>query len=382
VASYAAGMGRLLTRERPRLPVDVTLRKATLLFRVLGWAWMTVLVVLTLAHDPGANAVVCWIALALATAWTVVTWWAAIPTDTIGAPWFVTIDVLITLYIGMAPTIAGAEHLFHGGWLNSTVFVVAYATNLTVTIVAGAVIGLEQVLVHWIDARGVVPAAGSIGFLMIAILIGWAFDHLRHQERRRLAVQEELDAAVATQARHQARLDIANRLHDSVLQTLAALRRDSDDADQVRYLARRQERELRRTISEYRSPHEQSARAELHMICAEIEDVNRIEVDAVIRGDAECDDRIRAILAAAGEALRNAAKHAGVDAVDLYADFKPDQIEVFVRDRGRGFDPAAAVSGRGIDYSLLGPAQKAGAAVEVTSAPGAGTEVAIRWPAP
>jgi signal transduction histidine kinase len=375
-------MGRLRTSERSRLPVDLTLRKVTLLFRVLGWAWMAVLVVLTPSNDPGANMVVCWGSLALATMWTVVTWWAAIPTDTIGAPWFVTVDVLITLFIGVAPTIAGAEHLFHGGWLNSTVFVVAYATNLTVTIVAGAVIGLEQVLVHWIDARGVVPAAGSIGFLMIAILIGWAFDHLRHQERRRLAVQKELDAAVATQARHQARLDIANRLHDSVLQTLTALRRDSDDADQVRYLARRQERELRHTISEYRSPHEHSARAELHLICAEIEDVHRIEVDAVIRGDAECDDRIRAILAAAGEALRNAAKHAGVDTVDLYADLKPDQIEVFVRDRGRGFDPAATASGRGIDYSLLGPAEKVGAGVQVTTAPGAGTEVAIRWPAP
>jgi signal transduction histidine kinase len=375
-------MTRLHTRDRPSLPIDATLRKITLLFRVLGWAWMAILVALMPANDPGANMVIAWGTLALATAWTAATWWAAIKTDQMGRTWFVVVDVLITMWVGVAPTIAGATDLFHGGWLNSNLFVVAYAFGIYVTIGAGTLIGIEQVLVHWIDAKGVIPAAGSVGFLVIGVLIGWAFDHLRLQERRRLAIQGELDSAVAVQARHEERLEIANRLHDSVLQTLAALRRESDDPDQVRYLARRQERELRHTISEYRSPHQHSARAELQMICSDIEDVYRIEVDAVIRGDAECNDQLRAILAAAREALVNAAKHAGVDTVDLYAEFKPGQTQVFVRDRGMGFDPASATSGRGMDHSLRQRAQDAGATVTLTTAAGVGTEIAITWQAP
>ncbi len=374
-------MVRLRTRERPSLPIDATIRNITLLFRVLGWAWMAVLVVLTPSNDPDANLLISWGALALATLWTAATWWAA-RADEIGRPWFVLGDVLITAFIGAAPTLAGAEHLFHGGWLNSNLFVIAYAFNMRATIAAGTFIGVEQVVVHWVDGRGVVPAAGSIGFLAIAILVGWTFDHLRLQERRRIAVQNELDAAIATQIRHDERNEIANRLHDSVLQTLAALRRDSDDSGQVRYLARRQERELRHTISEYRSPHEHSARAELQTICGDVEDVHRIEIDIVIRGDAECDDRIRAILAATREALLNAAKHSGVDTVDLYAEFKPDSSRVYIRDRGRGFDPASAASGRGMEHSLLRRAEAAGAAVKVTTAPGAGTGVEITWPAP
>jgi len=372
-------MRRISARERPELPVDEALGQATLLFRVLGWAWMAVLVVLTPSNDPGADLVITWGALALATIWTGVTWWATIPTRQLSSGWFVSGDILLTLFIGFAPTLAGAEHLFHGGWLNSTLFVVAYSYNIRYAVVAGSVIGVQQVLVHWIDDRGVVPAAGSIGFVVIAILIGWVFDHLRAAERQRIAIQAELDRAVDTQARHEERLELANRLHDSVLQTLAVMRRDAGDSDQIRYLARRQERELRHTISEYRSPHEHSVRAELQDICGDVEDVHRIEIDSVIRGDAECDERMQALLAATREALLNAAKHAGVGRIDLYADFKPDAVQIFVRDRGRGFDLDASASGRGMEHSLLRRVEAAGAAVELTSQPGTGTKVAITW---
>ncbi|MCP3997751.1 MAG: hypothetical protein GY722_22220 [bacterium] len=374
-------MVRLRTQEEPKLPIASTLRRITLLFRVLGWAWMAVLVVLTPGNDPAADMLISWGTLGVATVWTVVTWWVAVPTDQMGKPWFVVGDVLITLFIGIAPTIAGAEHLFHGGWLNSNLFVIAYAFTIRATVGVGVAIGVEQVLVHWLDDRGVVPAAGSIGFLAIAILVGWTFDHLRLQDRRRIEMQSKLDNVAAAKARHEERLEIANRLHDSVLQTLAALRRDSEDGDQVRYLARRQERELRHTISEYRSPHQHSARAELQTISGDVEDIHRIEIDIVIRGDAECDDRLRAILAATREALLNAAKYAGVDTVYLYAEFKPDTIQVSVRDRGRGFDPTSAASGRGIEHSLRRRAEEVDAAVTLTTAPGAGTNVEITWPA-
>jgi signal transduction histidine kinase len=176
-------------------------------------------------------------------------------------------------------------------------------------------------------------------------------------------------------------MDLANRLHDSVLQTLSVLRRDADDANQVRYLARRQERLLRRTISEYRSEYEHSARAAIHGMCDEIEDVHRIEIDTVVRGDAEVNPPFEAVLAAAREALTNAAKHAGVDVIDLYAELETGRIEVFVRDRGHGFDAAVAGSGRGMDHSMVKRITDVGGEAQITSEVGAGTSVELRWPA-
>jgi signal transduction histidine kinase len=374
-------MWRLRTQEQPSLPVDGTLRRIVVLFRLLGWGWMAILVVLTPATDAGANMVVAGGALALATTWTVATWWAAGASGELAQPWFAVADVVVALVVGAASTTAGAENLFHGGYLTSSLIVVAYAFDLRATIAASVLLTIEQVLVHEIDGRGVVPAVGSINFVVFAILIGWAFDRLREQERERIAVQAELATAVAEQARHEERLDIANRLHDSVLQTLAALRRDAADADQVRYLSRRQERQLRQTISEYRSPYANSARVQLQAICEEVEDLHRIEIDTVIRGDAECDQQLHAVLAATREALLNAAKHAGVSVVDLYAEFKPGKVQVYVRDRGRGFDPSLAATGSGMDYGLRRRLAEVGATVEVASTPGGGTDVAISWEA-
>jgi signal transduction histidine kinase len=363
------------------LPIDDTLKRIVVLFRFLGWAWMLLLVGLTLAEDTEADRAVVIGAMALATIWTGVTVWAAGSSDRLGAAWFVVADLAVGLVVGFATTVAGAEDLFHGGYPMSSLAVVAYATNLRVTIGAAGVIAVEQVLVHAVDDRGRIPAAGSVTFLVFGTVLGWGFDGIRSRERERLATQVELDAARAAEVRQQERLDIANRLHDSVLQTLAALRRDASDAEQVRYLARRQERLLRRTISEYRSPYARSARAEIQTICEDIEDVHRIEIDSVVRGDVQLDDTVTEILAAAREALTNAAKHSGEAEVDLYAELEPGRVEVFVRDRGRGFERDRRARGGGLDHGISGRMARVGGTAEVDTAPGRGTSIELRWAA-
>ena len=67
----------------------------------------------------------------------------------------------------------------------------------------------------------------------------------------------------------------------------------------------------------------------------------------------------------------NAAKHAGVTTVSVYAEVEPDQVTAFVRDQGRGFDPAS-VDGdrRGITESILGRMERAGGTGSVESSPG------------
>src|SRR6266568_2073390 len=69
------------------------------------------------------------------------------------------------------------------------------------------------------------------------------------------------DLVLERQARVRAeeRADIAARVHDSVLQTLALIQRRADDPQKVVQLARLQERELRSWRSEGREPNEEAA---------------------------------------------------------------------------------------------------------------------------
>jgi signal transduction histidine kinase len=367
------------TRGAEELPVDATLRRIVVLYRLLGWGWMIMLLMMTPGDDAGANRPVMIAAGVLATAWTAATLWAAGRANQVRTRWFPIVDLAIALVIGAASTVAGAKDLFHGGYPMSTLGVTAYRFGLRGALAASLILGTEQVIVHVVDDKGVVPAAGSITFVVFAILLGWGFDALRGQERRRLAMQAELEDAHDRQIRHEERINLANRLHDSVLQTLIALRRSADDPAQVRYLSRRQERDLRRTISEYRSSHDPSARAAVEAVCDGVEDIYRIEVDAVVRGDALLDAEHQAIVEAAHEALINAAKHAEVDRVDLYAEIAGDRMTVFVRDRGLGFDPDAAGHHGGLGHSIHNRVAAIGGSTAVAASPDGGTEVQIRW---
>jgi signal transduction histidine kinase len=79
--------------------------------------------------------------------------------------------------------------------------------------------------------------------------------------------------------------------------------------------------------------------------------------------------------------MTNAAKFAGVEEVDVYAEVTDDAVAVFVRDRGAGFDPASVPDDRrGIKDSIRGRLERAGGTAVVTSTPGEGTEVELRLP--
>ena len=110
--------------------------------------------------------------------------------------------------------------------------------------------------------------------------------------------------------------------------------------------------------------------------------MHRITIQSVIRGDAECDDVRRTLLAAGREALLNAAKHSGEDVVDLYSELGPSNLRLFIRDRGRGFDPTTAATGRGLDHSLRKRVEDVGATVTVKTTLGDGTDVEILWEGP
>ncbi|ATO18032.1 ATP-binding protein [Micromonospora sp. WMMA2032] len=181
--------------------------------------------------------------------------------------------------------------------------------------------------------------------------------------------------------REQERAELAAMVHDQVLHTLALIQRNAGDVKTVQRLARGQERSLRNWLYKpTASPTERFAAA-LEQAAAEVEDTFAITVEAVVVGDRETDERVGALVAAAREALVNAARHAGVQTVSLYAEVEPEQVSVFVRDRGKGFDPDTVENHRhGVRGSIIGRMKRHGGRAEIRSEPGEGTEVRLILP--
>lgn len=186
-----------------------------------------------------------------------------------------------------------------------------------------------------------------------------------------------LNEARAERVRADARADMAAHLHDSVLQTLALIQRQAEDPRAVQQLARRQERELRGWLYADDVP-EASLKAALTAAAAEVEDERGVPVEVVMVGDCETSDAVQALVRAAREAMVNAAKHSGADKVDVYAEVTDTLVEVFVRDRGAGFDVDAVADDRhGVRGSILNRMARHGGRASIRSRPGDGTEVRL-----
>jgi signal transduction histidine kinase len=195
-----------------------------------------------------------------------------------------------------------------------------------------------------------------------------------------VAMASDLREERRERIRSDERAEVAAHLHDSVLQTLALIQRSSGSPTEVTRLARGQERELRRWLYTTRGQ-DGTLAAALERVGADVEADHAVRVDVVVVGDTEVDERVGALVAAAREAVVNAAKHAGADAVDVYAEVEPELVSVFVRDRGRGFDPAAVTADRhGLRGSVQGRMQRHGGTATVRSAPGEGTEIRLELP--
>jgi hypothetical protein len=180
--------------------------------------------------------------------------------------------------------------------------------------------------------------------------------------------------------RSQERAEVAAHLHDSVLQTLALVQKRADDPRAVATLARRQERELRSRLTGAPEARPDDCLADaLRAAAAEVEEAHGVPVEVIAVGDHDLDDRHRALVAAAREALANAVRHSASDEpIALYVEVAGGRTEVFVRDRGQGFDPdAVPADRRGVRESIVGRMARHGGRATVHSTPGQGTEVEL-----
>jgi signal transduction histidine kinase len=188
-----------------------------------------------------------------------------------------------------------------------------------------------------------------------------------------------LAAERSERIRSQERAEVAAHLHDSVLQTLALMQKRADDPREVAALARRQERELRAWLFDGDAARDDSLAAALERVAAEVEDDHGAPIDVVAVGDRALDERGVALVAATREALTNAAKFATAESpIAVYAEMDEDGAQVFVRDRGPGFDPdAIPADRRGVRESIIARMQRHGGKATIRSTPGTGTEVEL-----
>jgi signal transduction histidine kinase len=201
-----------------------------------------------------------------------------------------------------------------------------------------------------------------------------------------LRIAKDLVAERQARIRAEERAEMASRVHDSVLQTLALIQRRAGDPQQVIQLARAQERELRAWLFDGRAPGSLDGQAEtvadgVRLIQQEVEAQHGISVEAVTVGDCGLDEELTALLAAAREATVNAAKWSGAEVVSVFAEVEADSVSLFVRDRGRGFDPDAVPADRkGLAESVRARVSRRGGSATIRSAPGEGTEVSLVMP--
>ena len=210
-------------------------------------------------------------------------------------------------------------------------------------------------------------ALAGLGLVLLPFVLGWWRD-LTAERRARIRTEE--------------RAEIAAQVHDSVLQTLTLIQRSAHDPAEVVRLARTEERALRRWLYTPLGDPGATLVAALEAEVADVESAYACAVELVHVGDVVRDDRVDALVAASREAVVNAAKHAG-GTVQVYVECGEGGVEVFVRDRGPGFDPDVVPEDRfGLRESVVARMSRVGGTARVRSEPGAGTEVSLALPAP
>jgi signal transduction histidine kinase len=217
------------------------------------------------------------------------------------------------------------------------------------------------------DAGVIIVAAFAILVAAGILIAPWAIGRWRD------AMQTRADAI-----REQHRAEVAAHLHDSVLQSLALIQNRAGASTEIARIARAQERELRDWLYTGSAAVDNDLATELREIASDLELEYAVAFDVVTAGDS-AELVSSELVAAAKEAMVNAARHAGGE-VSVYLEASDRRVDVWVRDRGPGFDPTAVPTSRlGVRESIVGRMARAGGSATVgPGSGGAGTQVHLQ----
>jgi len=371
--------------ERPN-DLESTLLWITAGYRVFAAIWLSFLGLVVLSSDTTP---VTRPAVVAATIGLVVVWAAMATVGRVVRPWlltawwFIAIDLAISVWSVVAGTFADTIQ-FAGGYPLVGALGAIYALGVTGGAIAAVVLsgaGLVPVLSR--SESFSQEVANAIALLFTVAAAAGVAATLRTSDQRRAEAEEALATERTERTRAEEHAEVAAHLHDSVLQTLALIQRDPAATPDIRGLARHQERELRTWLFADQGTADgspgNSFRETLVTACAEIEDMGGIQVELVVVGSTTA--HVEPIVQAAREAMRNAAKHAGVELISVYGEATDGEVLVFVKDRGEGFEPATVGDSRhGIRESIVGRMERHGGSAEIISTPGSGTEIRLRLP--
>ncbi|GKV72282.1 PspC domain-containing protein [Pseudarthrobacter oxydans] len=217
----------------------------------------------------------------------------------------------------------------------------------------------------WLALLASVAVLGGV----VLVLLPWALKFWR-----------DLEAERAGRIRETERAEIAAHLHDSVLQTLALIQRRAASEHDVVRLARAQERELRGWL--FADPGKDAGHLSdrIKAVAAEVEDLLGNAVEVVCVGDTAVTEGHEALIQASREAMLNASRHGG-GTVSVYLEASGGRAEVFIKDRGPGFDLQHVPEDRlGVRESIIGRMNRHGGTAAITSS-SEGTEVRLGFPA-
>ncbi|NQX13209.1 PspC domain-containing protein [Microbacteriaceae bacterium VKM Ac-2855] len=249
------------------------------------------------------------------------------------------------------------------------------SSSSTVIRVLGALVlvALGIVLFFVTSSR---PDVWTVAIASVSVLLGvgivaapWAIRFSRDLVEERAAREREAERA-----------EIAAHLHDSVLQTLALIQQKAGPHSEAARLARAQERELRGWLFAGETSVALDLAEELRRIAASIEADYPVQVEVVTAGRADGPSP-EPLIAAAREAMLNAARHAG-GTVTVYLERGRDAVLVDIGDRGPGIDLDEIPDDRfGVRESIIGRMRRAGGTATLQRGPGGiGTEVRLRMP--
>ncbi|MEU7989723.1 PspC domain-containing protein [Streptosporangium canum] len=192
------------------------------------------------------------------------------------------------------------------------------------------------------------------------------------------ALWKELQRERRERIRQEERAEFAAHVHDSVLHTLTLIQRSANDSREVMRLARSQERELRNWLYQPKQDADASVAAAVRRVAAEEEDAHGVPIEVVCVGDCPLTPELSAMMQAARQAMVNAAKYSESSVISVYAEAEPEEVTIFVRDRGVGFDMGQVPEDRmGIRQSIIGRMERHGGSARVRTEAGEGTEVML-----
>ncbi|MFT4128022.1 MAG: DUF5931 domain-containing protein [Gordonia sp. (in: high G+C Gram-positive bacteria)] len=269
-------------------------------------------------------------------------------------------------------------------WASSAMLSMALLGEVWWGMVGGLAIGLAGFVVK---GQLLLNFGRNATFLLL-IVAGMALGLAAARARR---VHAQLTAAVSAAAAAAERERLAREVHDGVLQVLALISRRGREiggaTTELADLAATQERRLRALIAD--GPPIPDSGAATDLAAA----LRALAGDAVSVSTPAEPVRLPAltvteILAAVGNIIDNAQRHAGADAhVYVLLEDLHDEVILSVRDDGAGIPAgrleAAADEGRmGISRSIIGRIDGLGGTATLESVPGAGTEWELTIPTP